>query len=201
EHWVDPTEQGDYFEHVQPTAVGYLVWSHFPVTVSLSPHCSTRWVTAVHQALQEWTTYLPLVRSNASEVADVTIECRTPPLQVNGEILRARSAETRYQIFPQSIEGKSILGHRFTILLRPDQTDDYIQAAARHELGHALGIWGHSPLETDALYFSQVRRSPPISVRDINTLKRVYEQPTQLGWAIGDPLLHPSIGRSDKSTG
>ncbi len=48
-------------------------------------------------------------------------------------------------------------------------------------LGHALGIWGHSQLETDALYFSQVRKPAFISVRDVNTLKKVYEQSTALG--------------------
>lgn len=116
--------------------------------------------------------------------ADVVIECRTPPLQVNGDLLRARSAETRYEIYSQPIENQVVLRHRFIIQLRPDLTANYTQAAARHELGHALGIWGHSPLETDALYFSQVRQSPLISVRDVNTLKRVYEQPTQLGWGI-----------------
>jgi len=47
-----------------------------------------------------------------------------------------------------------------------------------------LGIWGHSLLQTDIMYFSQVRKPPFISIRDVNTLKRVYEQPTSLGWSI-----------------
>jgi predicted Zn-dependent protease len=76
----------------------------------------------------------------------------------------------------------TLLAQRFTIHLRPDQASSYLQAAARHELGHALGIWGHSLLETDVMYFSQVRNSPPISPRDLNTLKRIYEQPTRVGW-------------------
>jgi len=71
-----------------------------------------------------------------------------------------------------------------TIYIRPDQAIEYLQAAARHELGHALGIWGHSPQPTDALYASQVRNPAKISARDLNTLKRVYEQPTRLGWEM-----------------
>ncbi|XTZ12993.1 MAG: peptidase, partial [cyanobacterium endosymbiont of Rhopalodia inflata] len=38
--------------------------------------------------------------------------------------------------------------------------------------------------ETDALYFSQVRSLSPISVRDVNTLKKIYQQPTRLGWKL-----------------
>ncbi len=76
------------------------------------------------------------------------------------------------------------MSHYCTIFLNPHQTSKYIQAAARHELGHALGIWGHSPVASDALYFSQVSDLVTISGRDINTLKRVYQQPTRLGWQV-----------------
>ncbi len=124
---------------------------------------------------------------------------------------RARSAETNYEFYlstavdrnievetgelqgtashqiPQlnKTQSEPVLSQRFTIQLSPDQTVEYTLATARHELGHALGIWGHSPSETDTMYFSQVRNPPQISVRDINTLKRVYEQPTRLGWSLG----------------
>ena len=79
---------------------------------------------------------------------------------------------------------KTVLSHRFAVYLNPNQVGKYVPATARHELGHALGIWGHSLLETDVLYFSQVRNPPAISARDVNTLKRVYEQPTRLGWGV-----------------
>ncbi|MDY6806095.1 MAG: peptidase, partial [Cyanobacteriota bacterium] len=42
--------------------------------------------------------------------------------------------------------------------------------------------WGHSEEERDVMYYSQVGSPPPISARDINTLKRIYQQPTRLGW-------------------
>ena len=72
-----------------------------------------------------------------------------------------------------------------TIEISPGLSQLAILAATRHELGHALGIWGHSLHQNDALYFSQVSDFPPISPRDINTLKKIYQQPTQIGWPRG----------------
>ena len=51
-------------------------------------------------------------------------------------------------------------------------------------LGHALGIWGHSSDSRDALYGAAVANPPAISPRDRNTLVKIYEQPTRLGWPL-----------------
>ncbi|MGH1392597.1 MAG: peptidase [Trichormus sp.] len=186
--WQDNTNSGDYFSQIAKTEVGYLVWSQFPVKVHIKQPTGINnqqaqlWVDSVLQTVQEWNNYLPLLVVESSEIADITIERKSPPLEFSREdrIPRARSALTRYELYTSN----DVLLHRFSILLSPSQTGRHLLAASRHELGHALGIWGHSPLETDALYFSQVRNSPPISARDVNTLKRVYEQPTNLGWAL-----------------
>ncbi len=188
--WQDATGSGDYFLEVKSLPVGYLIWSRFPVKVFIEPAgspSSQQWASAVLQAVREWSVYLPLDLVNHSETADIAIWHRRPPLRrsPDGNLTRARSAETRYEFYiSHEADSPAMLSHRFTILLSPNQAGPYIQAAARHELGHALGIWGHSPLETDTLYFSQVRNPPPISARDINTLKRIYEQPTRLGWSV-----------------
>ncbi|HEY9802686.1 MAG TPA: peptidase [Leptolyngbyaceae cyanobacterium] len=184
--WQDNSNSGDYFSQVATTEVGYLVWSKFPVKVyikrpqTINQEQAQAWVNSVLQTVQEWNNYLPLIVVEQPEIADITIERKTPPLALSREnkIPRARSALTRYELY----NSNNVLLHRFTILLSPSQTGDYLLSASRHELGHALGIWGHSSLQTDALYFSQVLNPPPISPRDVNTLKRVYQQPTSLGW-------------------
>ncbi|MEH2355194.1 peptidase [Nostoc sp.] len=188
--WQDKTNSGDYFSQVTTTQVGYLVWSQFPIRVYVEPPKAVSekqaqaWVNAVLQGVQEWSNYLPLTIVEQPEIADITIVRKAPPLQISpgSNIPRARSAQTTYELYTSN----KVLSHRFTILLSPSQTGEYLIAATRHEFGHALGIWGHSPLQTDALYFSQVRNPPPISPRDVNTLKRVYEQPTTLGWSLVD---------------
>lgn len=205
--WDDQTGAGDYFTEIKLTAVEYLVWSQFPIQVyieqpkesadsSASAQRFHDWYSAVFQALEEWTIYLPLQVVSEAESADITILRSHPPLQASFnretgrfENIRARAAETRYEFYLRSEAQNSqkpakILAHKFTIYLSPHQTLDYTLATARHEIGHALGIWGHSPLETDVMYYSQVGHPPTISIRDINTLKRIYQQPTRLGWAL-----------------
>lgn len=193
-------KQGDYFAQIESSPVGYLVWSEFPVkiywerpltagTATASSQRFQQWSDAVGQAVAEWQAYLPLVSVSQRQLADITIERSPPPLgsQLNPEtgkleIPRARTAETRYEFYIR--DGSRLLCHRMAIRLSPGLSQQATLAAARHELGHALGIWGHSPVETDALYFSQVGNTPPISQRDVNTLKKIYQQPTRLGWPL-----------------
>ncbi|WP_416675549.1 peptidase [Egbenema bharatensis] len=213
EQWQMAEPLDDYFSEIEPTLLGYLIWTRFPVRVFVESVAGSRssgsnpsaiersqqWVTSVRAAIEEWNPYIPLQAIDSPETADITIWRSAPPLQgwsaseQSGDsptppaLPRARAAETRYQFFvDRASAAPARISHRFTIYLTPNQTADYTQATARHEIGHALGIWGHSPVETDALYFSQVRHSPPISDRDINTLKRIYQQPTRLGWEISE---------------
>jgi predicted Zn-dependent protease len=185
-NWQDSTNSGDYFDLVKPPKVGHLVWSKFPIRVyvehPVNINRSEDWVGAVLDVVREWGVYLPLEVVESSEVADLKILCQAPPLRQG--LLRSRSGEAVYELYSSQEGDQTILSHRFSVYLNPNQVGKYIAATARHELGHALGIWGHSLMETDVLYFSQVRNPPPISARDVNTLKRVYEQPTRLGWGL-----------------
>lgn len=221
-HWQASKDTSDYFDQIRFTPVGALVWSHFPVAVYVQPperdgspfvvQRAQTWVTAVEQAIQEWNAYLPLLQVEQAKNADITVWRTSPPLRFETNkdiqtrdrpsllISRARSAETVFELYakPTSAPNTSpLLAHRIKIYIRPDQADIYLKAAARHELGHALGIWGHSLQETDALYFSQVRNPASVSQRDVNTLKRVYEQPTRLGWLLKE-TQRESVGEPPK---
>jgi predicted Zn-dependent protease len=209
--WKDLNNQGDYFDRVQSTPLGYLIWSEFPIKVyierlnlsgdvSASNIRSQQWLFAVVAAVSEWNKYLPIIEVDKPEIADILIKRSSPPVKakVNPntglfDMPRARTAQTRYEFYlktgndgtllPVDFE-KKIIAQRMTVEISPDRGDRVIKAAARHELGHALGIWGHSPDRNDALYFSATSDPPPISARDINTLKKIYQQPTRLGWSV-----------------
>jgi predicted Zn-dependent protease len=205
ERWQDRSTSGDYFSEIKPSKIGYLIWSEFPIAVyvqrpgmpvwaSASARRFQQWVDAVLPAIQEWNPYLPMVVVDRPEEADIAIWRSHPPLQITPDGPYARAALVSYEIYQKRSSDRpvGILSHKYTMFISPDLSLPYIQAAARHELGHALGIWGHSRVETDALYFTQVRNPPAISPRDINTLKRIYQQPTQLGWPIA------SVGSSPR---
>jgi predicted Zn-dependent protease len=199
--WQDHQNLGDYFSQIQATPAGYLIWSEFPIKIYLylpvnsNPMNATtirlqKWAQLVRQAIQEWAVYLPLSEVQQPDLADIIIEPTSPPLEtkINPEtgeleVPRARSAQTTYEFYLKE-KNPPILSYRMTIQMNPGQNDPAILGATRHELGHALGIWGHSSVETDTMYFSQVRQFSPISSRDINTLKKIYQQPTRVGWEV-----------------
>ncbi|WP_267383881.1 peptidase [Cyanobacterium sp. uoEpiScrs1] len=200
--WQDSKNLGDYFDKISLSPAGYLIWSQFPIKFYLdrptnlntpdaaSTHRFLQWVDTVLKAITEWQNFLPMVEVKDPQLADIVIKRTEPPLGVNFDsetgklqIPRARSAQTSYKFYLTQ-DKPPVLRHRMTIKISPGLSQLSILSASRHELGHGLGIWGHSDQETDALYFSQVRNLSPISVRDINTLKKIYQQPTRLGWEL-----------------
>jgi predicted Zn-dependent protease len=53
-----------------------------------------------------------------------------------------------------------------------------LETAVLHEMGHALGLTGHSPSPTDVMYKYVTHESvPELSARDRNTLRALYSRP------------------------
>ena len=68
------------------------------------------------------------------------------------------------------------------VLLSPGQRQPAIEAAALHELGHAIGLWGHSAQPGDAM--AAIPGANPVlslSERDRATVRWLYQQPTRFG--------------------
>lgn len=199
--WQDLTDSGDYFRQIESTPLGYLIWSQFPVKVYIEQPTKVssentaaerrfqQWVVAVKKAIADWNVYLPLQEVANQEAADIAILRSQPEREVRFnsdtglyDIPRAITAKTNYKFYLK--QNPTTIAHKMTVQISPSYLGISLLATVRHELGHALGIWGHSLKESDALYFSQVSDPPPISPRDLNTLKKIYQHPTRLGWEI-----------------
>lgn len=62
-----------------------------------------------------------------------------------------------------------------------EQSDDLIYHTALHEIGHSLGIDGHSPHHDDIMFFSELEenweKETALSGRDLETIKLLYASP------------------------
>ncbi len=211
----EEAQAGDYFDALEPSPVGPLLWSRWPVTVYVEPMDAVTaalpegafgrrlvesWIAAMVGAIAAWDDYLPLTQVENRDRADIVIgrsrlSLQRASLQRDRETtsnrldLRARAGTTRYEFYlrPDGVDRPPILAHRFLIAMPPNGVTAQLQGTARHELGHALGLWGHSDDPGDVLYRTQVAQPPPISPRDRNTLRRLYAQPTRLGWPLRNP--------------
>lgn len=197
--WVGET-QDNYFQEIQPHLAGYLIWSNFPVKVyiqtpdnNLSPAGLAQfqqWQKAVRISIESWNPYLPLMEVENSDNADILIYRRQPQIkpEINPEtglynLPRAKAATTTVKFYLTQTPPIQ-LRHTMSIEVNPHQTFDYLVTNITHELGHSIGIWGHSLNRNDVMYHSHSREIPAISPQDINTLKKIYQQPTRLGWNI-----------------
>ncbi|HEY9793538.1 MAG TPA: tetratricopeptide repeat protein [Candidatus Obscuribacterales bacterium] len=75
------------------------------------------------------------------------------------------------------------IGHATIIMLTKnrnlhmDMTPRVIGITALHEIGHALGLEGHSDNPNDIMFYSETRATQNISMRDVTTLQRLYMLP------------------------
>lgn len=190
----------DYFDNLDIHIVGHLIWSEFPVKVYINPPDKNlsesayqryrQWQQAAQSAIAAWQPYMPLETVDIEEDADIFVRLQPPPIRgkFNPEtglfdLPRITSATATVKFYATQTQPAK-LKHQMIIEVSPTQTFDYWVNNITHELGHALGIWGHSPHQEDIMYYAQTRNIPTISPRDLNTLIRVYQQPTRLGSAF-----------------
>lgn len=179
---------GDYLDQISSSEEGsYLQWSYYPVPIYIEePPDYELWKPFVEKAVEEWSAYLPLTVVNTEAEARITIQ-RTM-------LDRGISGAARPRVY---FANDGTLQQQVQILIGQQEGLAEVTAVARHELGHALGLWGHSPDQADLMFGGnhadelgggRALRVPTIRARDLNTLKRVYEQPTFIGQTFPESL-------------
>ncbi len=150
-------------------------WTNFPVRVRLPEDATAEWKKLMEPGIEKWGRYLPLKKVSLTEGADIEVSfvnhlvprvLGVTRLTVNGGRMKVSIFMLRPNYYPAIAE--KTLSHAFL-----------------HELGHAIGIFGHSEKSTDLMSTFEVASSGngkltqeklgTISARDVNTLKLIYD--------------------------
>ena len=191
--FFDP-KAGEYLASIRrfPGSSGqtYAHWKSFPVRLRLPKDSPESWQRALEAVVARWDQYVPVKLALPLEAApvDVTWVNQLPPKTLAVTRLNINQGEMHVTVY----------------MLRPtvypaEVPERMLSNIFMHELGHALGLFGHSDRATDLMYPIQlaapVAGKPqtlhfaPVSTRDINTLKRIYEsQQLPPGITLGQPL-------------
>lgn len=191
---------GDYYQEVASASVG-LPWSEFPVKV-FADNPPEEWRSALKEALGAWSAVLPLQPASAREEADIVISWARLP---EGKMGMEHGWTTVRK------EDERVVERRKRSFISLDHSRRWSQremrAALLHELGHALGIGGHSDGARDAMFpaeqslsevsrggvsgaqpvgggsagiFTRTRLNTKLTPRDVNTVIRLYNCPGPL---------------------
>lgn len=147
-------------------------WAVFPISVYIEQN---KHRNLAIQACNQWATKTGVVKFNfvTSSNAQITIKFQDS-LESNStkENFLAGTSKPYYK-------GDDIIKYDVKILMIDPSTkvplsDNMVYFTVLHELGHALGFKGHSPVKEDVMYASATSAKTQLTQRDINTMKMLY---------------------------
>ncbi len=174
----DP-KAGDYFSAVKKFDGETVArWTSFPITVKLPPESPESWKKNLQVGIAEWNRYIPLQSVTGAENCDIEVTW------VN-HLLPGVLGITRLTTPKKGSIHVEIWMLRPTFYVQ-DIPEHAVQVAFMHELGHAIGIFGHSTTPDDLMASAELSlamkgkatpKSLTLEPRDLNTLKHVYDTP------------------------
>jgi predicted Zn-dependent protease len=170
---------GDYLTQIKRYPNGSVArWKNFPVRIRFPQGTPSSWQSSLDSAAKKWGQYIPLKFVGANDQTDIDTVWTNhlPPGQLG--VARLLIANGTPQV---------ILYLLRPTFYPPNLPEKCLHAIYIHEVGHALGIFGHSDADTDIMQAQEMLlatkkgKAPPrvgnISPRDINTLRKIYELP------------------------
>jgi predicted Zn-dependent protease len=162
----------DYFSHAQSDK--RLLWRRnpIPVYIATAPD-QVPFLPAIQDSLHAWEQAsggrLRFKEVGEPALAGIVIQFREGPLSHPSNDV----GHARYQMTGQELKVFIVLntGERSAPIPLPDRLRQ-LRRLALHELGHAIGIWGHSPSPQDVMYGRPI--ATDLSERDKKTLQRLY---------------------------
>jgi predicted Zn-dependent protease len=186
-----PPVNADYFaaiKHFPGDTVAR--WSNFPVRVHLPVDSPESWRRSLDSGVNRWKLIMPVKVVTAIEPADIDV------IWVN-HLSPQYLGVTKLMIAPGTMQVQ-IQMLRPTFYL-PEIPERELQNAFLHELGHGLGIFGHSDSKEDLMAPAEIVSGGKgkgsvihfgtLNDRDIKTLKHIYGMPpTPPNFSLPQPL-------------
>jgi hypothetical protein len=158
----------------------------------IRPHAPVEYVAAVERALRRWEHALEgrvrFRRVEAGEAPDLVLRVLGEQAPAHGDAVtvlgstplreacrvRGVAAGGRYDVEFRVAELRIFVADRHGLLL-PEQ----VEAVALHEIGHALGMAGHSPIPADLMFEQAADRLPQgeLGTEDVNSFLSLYALP------------------------
>lgn len=168
-------ESGDYLDLVKTWDDDKRArFNRFPIRVRLPEDSPEPWRKSMISGVERWGKYIPLAQAKKTESADIEVSWvnHLVPNVLGVTRLTASAGNINVRVF----------------MLRPTHylpvvPQKALSGAFLHEMGHALGIFGHSKDKDDLMFAFEIGprnkltqdEDGSISNRDVNTLKRIYE--------------------------
>lgn len=188
-HYV--SSAGDYYGEIAEDSESSR-WQSFPVKVWIGDVPNGNWHQGVREAFDIWHDMVPMELTADSDEADIRFEWDAEQNMDEGHAGEERDW-VQFESAGNSVTSRKVA--HIAIALVRNWTKDEMRALTLHEMGHALGIRGHSPSKGDIMYWhlQESNRRMPIprmyyplilkslvskpSQRDLNTLIRLYNTP------------------------
>ncbi len=177
------TVSTDYVDAAKEGMTGELrLWpsdvNPIPFYVFITSEEQTHFLPLLYSAFQDWEKAsrgrLRFVETPDPRLARIRIQLAEGPL--SHPFIQVGHAE--YNVTPDprqrdlTVRVTVNIGERdSTLSLKARQ--DQVRRLALHELGHAIGIWGHSPDPDDIMYAHPIVSG--LSQRDANTIQKLYK--------------------------
>lgn len=182
------TNAGDYFLQVAKNSSGEILrWKDFPLYVFINSNDPSE-INASKNALENWQIKVPIYITSNYEAADILIDWASKSDYVTVPFISREKGSKQIKVLINMLNVKK------------DEQKTILVAFIMHQIGHALGLWGHSDNPTDLMYpvgtigindinlknkvstiyqtVSLETKRAFITDRDMNTLYQVYQTPS-----------------------
>lgn len=172
-------ESVNYFDNIRKNKDNQIFrWSDFPVSIYIEKTNDQELIKSVYKAVETWSDYISFSFVDDVKNSDIIISWDNPNKYIT-------------QLVESNNSGEKIIQATINCGLYKNQ--EYFDRFLAHQIGHAIGIWGHSYYKDDIMYnFKEFRDDIDFqnrfslfdisivdfpqkpSTRDINTLIKIY---------------------------